>query len=159
MKKQMIIAALSLTLTTVSFSQNAAQPATSTPPSAAATPQQSPSSASTGQTAAQRHSQPQSKTKEEFAAYQTVIAVTDPTAALTAADAFAAKFPQSELRYALYSQLLQKFYAADNRDKVIETGKKLLAIEPVDAMALIMVATATAETTHDTDLDAEEKYA
>ena len=87
-----------------------------------------------------------------------MIAVTDPVAALTAADAFASKFPQSELRYALYSQLLQKFYAADNRDKVIETGKKLLAIEPVDAMALIMVATATAESTHDTDLDAEEKY-
>jgi hypothetical protein len=162
MRKQMITAVLSITLTAVAFSQNAAQPAkpaTPAPQTPAATSQQTPSSASTGQTAAQRHGQPQAKTKDEFAAYQTVIAVADPTAALTAADSFAAKFPQSELRYALYSQLLQKFYAADNRDKVIETGKKLLAIEPVDAMALIMVATATAETTHDTDLDAEEKYA
>ena len=145
------------------LAQNAAQPAkpaTGAPQTAAPAASTPPSSPQTpaGQTVAQRHGQPQAKTKEEFAAYQTAVAVADPNAALTAADDFSAKYPQSELRYVLYSTLLQKFYAADNKDQVIETGKKLLAIEPQDAMGLIMVATALAETTHETDLDRDEKY-
>jgi tetratricopeptide (TPR) repeat protein len=141
------------------LAQNApqtAKPATAPPQNQPAAPQTSPSAS--GQTASQRHSQPQAKTKEEYAAYQTAVAVADPNAALAAADDFASKYPQSELRYVLYSTLLQKFYAADNKDKVIESGKKLLAIEPQDAMALIMVSTALAETTHETDLDRDEKY-
>jgi tetratricopeptide (TPR) repeat protein len=153
MKNRLSISILALlAMLTPALSQNA--PQTSKPATAA------PAAPSTnGQTASQRHGQPQAKTKEEFAAYQTAVAVADPTAALAAADDFSSKFPQSELRYVLYSTLLQKFYAADNKDKVIDTGKKVLAIEPGDAMALIMVATSLAETTHDTDLDRDEKYA
>ena len=109
-------------------------------------------------TVSQRHGQPQAKTKEEFAAYQAATAIEDPTAGLTAADQFAEKYPQSELRYVLYSQLLQKFYGANLSSKVVEAGHKLLAIEPEDALAKIMVASALAETTHDTDLDQDEKY-
>jgi tetratricopeptide (TPR) repeat protein len=63
-----------------------------------------------------------------------------------------------ELRYVLYAQLLQKFYSANESSKVVEAGHKLLAIEPEDALAKIMVATALAESTHDTDLDQDEKY-
>lgn len=109
-------------------------------------------------TVAQRHGKPQAKTKEEFAAYQAVVAIQDTAAELTAADQFADKYPQSELRYVLYSQLLQKSYSANDPSKAIEAGHKLLAIEPEDALAKIMVATTLAESTHDTDLDQEEKF-
>lgn len=105
-----------------------------------------------------KHGQPQAKTKEEFAAYQAVTTTADPAAALKAADDFAQKYPQSDLRYILYSQLLQKAYAGNQADSVIDIGHKVLVIEPDDALALIMVATTLSETTHDTDLDKDEKF-
>jgi tetratricopeptide (TPR) repeat protein len=111
-----------------------------------------------GKTVAQRHGKPQAKTKEEFADYQAAVAIPDPTAELEAAGKFAEKYPQSELRYVLYSQLLQKFYGANDSSKVVDTGRKVLAIEPEDALAKVVIATALAESTHDTDLDQDEKY-
>jgi hypothetical protein len=111
-------------------------------------------------TVSQKHAQPQAKSKEEFAAFQTAAAPTpDLAAALKAADDFSQKYPQSDLRYVLYAQLLQKANAASQTPIVIDAGRKLLAIEPQDAMALIIVSTALAESTHDTDLDQDEKYA
>lgn len=141
--------------------QTAAKPAspsgTQSSPAQAAPAQTPP--ASEGKTAAQRHGAPQAKTQEELAAYNAVASQADLNAALTAADQFSEKYPQSELRYLIYAQLLQKFYTANQPAKVIDVGHKVLAIEPEDSMAKIMIATAIAETTHDTDLDQEEKYA
>ena len=139
-------------------SQNAAKPAaTSQVPTSTS---QAPQAASpANQTVAQRHGKPQAKTKEEFADYNTDAAIDDVTAQLTAADQFAQKYPQSELRYGLYLTVMQKAYGANQPDKVIEAGRKVIAIEPEDSLAKIMVATALAETTHESDLDQDEKYA
>src|SRR4051812_40094058 len=93
---KVLISAFMLLATTGAFCQAPAQAKGTTPPQAA--------SSAAGLTAAQRHGQPQAKTKEEFADYQTAAAVADPAAAITAADQFAQKHPQSELRYVLYSQ-------------------------------------------------------
>ncbi len=45
---------------------------------------------------------PQAKTQEEFAAYKAAVALTDPAAQEKAANDFAAKFPDSELRPVVY---------------------------------------------------------
>lgn len=145
-------------LAVCAFAQNTPAKSESKPATPAATAAQSATPAAAGATAAQRHGSPQAKTKEEYEAYTAVAGQADLNAALMAADQFSEKFPQSELRYVLYAQLLQKAYGANQSAKVVDIGHKVLAIEPEDSMSLIMVATALAETTHDTDLDQEEKF-
>ncbi len=109
-------------------------------------------------TVSQKHAQPQAKTKAEYDDFKAASAVADLAAALKAADDFSKNHPASELSYVLYAQLLQKANAANNSALVIDAGHKLLEIEPQDAMALILVSNALAESTHDTDLDQDEKY-
>lgn len=150
------LSGLTLALVLSGYAQNAPQKPDANKPAGQTA---APASTAPAATAAQRHGSPQAKTNEEYAAFQAAAAQTDLNAALAAADQFAEKYPQSELRYVIYAQLMQKFYGANQPAKVIEAGHKVLTIEPEDSMALIMVATAISETTHDTDLDQDEKYA
>ncbi|MEO5936063.1 MAG: hypothetical protein ABIP81_02515 [Terriglobales bacterium] len=101
---------------------------------------------------------PEAKTPEEFKAYQDAIAVPDAAAAEVAADAFAKQYPASELRVPAYSMLLQKAYEANETSKILSLGRKVLAIEPDNAMTQVVTATAMAETTKTTDLDYAEKF-
>jgi len=102
---------------------------------------------------------PQAKTQEEFKAFQTASAATTPEAQEKAADDFAAKFPQSELRPLLYRQAMNSYQNANNADKMVEMGRKILAIDPDDPQALIEVAEVLSERTRSTDLDFNEKTA
>ncbi len=102
---------------------------------------------------------PEAKSQEEFKAYQDVVAITDLAAAETAADEFAKKYPASELRVSAYGMVLQKAYESGDSEKVIGLGRKFLAIDPESPMTLVVTATALAETTKETDLDAEQKNA
>ena len=52
---------------------------------------------------------PQAKTQPEFDAYKAAAAITDPAAQEKAADDFAAKFPDSELRPLLYKSVMQSY--------------------------------------------------
>lgn len=102
---------------------------------------------------------PEAKTQEEFKAYQDVVAVADLAAAETAADEFAKKYPDSELRVAAYSRTLEKAYQTGDSKRIISLGRKVLAIEPDNAMTQVVTSSALAETTRETDLDSAEKYA
>lgn len=102
---------------------------------------------------------PQAKTQPEFEAYKAAVAQTDPAALEKAADDFATKFPQSELRTLLYSGAMQRYQGANNTDKMAEMGRKVLAIDPDDPGALVGVAQSITEQTHDTDLDKDQKVA
>lgn len=102
---------------------------------------------------------PQAKSQEEFKAYQEAAVATDPAQAEAAADAFAAKYKDSELRPLLYHRTLQLYQSANNADKAIEVGRKLLAIDPNDLAANVMVAQLLSERTRDTDLDKDERLA
>lgn len=136
------------------------QPAQQAQPEQQGQPQQPPAQAQPGQgqPAPAQPTGPQAKSKEEYQAY--VAASQQPTldAAEKAADDFAAKFPDSQLRAPLYRALVQKFYQAGDADKVLENAKKVLAMEPNDTMSLVMASTMLAETTRDTDLDKDQKY-
>jgi tetratricopeptide (TPR) repeat protein len=113
----------------------------------------------TATTAPQGKRPPQAKTQPEYEAFNAAMALTDPAAAEKAADDFAAKFPESELRVVLYKAALQKYQAVNNGDKMLEMAQKALSFDPDDPEALVAVAQVLAERTHDTDLDRDQKLA
>ena len=108
-------------------------------------------------TAPQGKRAPAAKTQPEFEAYKAAIQLTDGAAAEKAADDFAAKFPDSELRVVLYKQAMQKYQS--NPDKLLEMAQKALAIDADDPEALVTAAQVITERTHDTDLDRDQKLA
>lgn len=102
---------------------------------------------------------PQAKTQPEFEAYKTDMALTDAAAQEKAADDFAAKFPDSELRVVLYKSAMQKYGATGNSDKMLEMGQKALTFDADDPEALVTVAQVLTERTKDTALDKDERLA
>ncbi len=152
MKRAAILIAV-LGMCAWSFGQSNTKPATqSTPAGQAAQP--------AGQAAAPAGKRPPAaKTQPEFEAYKAAVVQTDPAALEKAADEFATKFPDSELRTMLYTAAMQHYQQANNADKMIDMAKKVLAIDADDPAALVGVAQAMAERTHDTDLDKDQRYA
>ncbi|HUQ49536.1 MAG TPA: hypothetical protein VM056_02390 [Terriglobales bacterium] len=165
MNKFFSISAAALLTTALAFAQTttapkpAQTPATGTQPAAKQPAAQQPATGATPAEAPKTQKAPEAKSQEEFAAYQAVATQADLTLAETAADEFVKKYPASELKSAVYGALLQKHYQAGDSPKVVTVGRKLLATEPDNAMALVVTATALAETSKDTDLDHEERYA
>ena len=122
--------------------------------------QNPPAGQTSGQAAAPAGKRPpQAKTQPEFEAYKAAMAQTDPAALEKAADDFATKFPESELRPLLYTATMQRYQQANNGEKMLEMGRKVLSIDPDDPGALVGVAQALAEQTRDTDLDKDQKIA
>jgi tetratricopeptide (TPR) repeat protein len=111
------------------------------------------------QAATQGKRPPAAKTQPEFDAYKAAIALTDAAAEEKAADEFATKFPDSELRVVLYKLAMQRYQAANNADKMVDMAQKALTFDPDDPEALVGVAQVLAERTRDTDLDKDQKLA
>jgi len=101
---------------------------------------------------------PQAKTQPEFDAYKAAAAATDLAAMEKAADDFAAKFPDSELRVLLYRNAMHAYQNTNNAEKTEAMGRKVLAIDPDDPDSLTTVAEVIAERTRDTDLDKDQRY-
>jgi tetratricopeptide (TPR) repeat protein len=100
---------------------------------------------------------PQAKTKPEYDAYNAARQLTDPAAIEKAADDFATKFPDSELRVMLYKAAMQQYQAANNADKMMEMAHKALSYDPDDPEALVGVAQVLSERTRETDLDKDQR--
>jgi tetratricopeptide (TPR) repeat protein len=100
---------------------------------------------------------PQAKTQPEFDAFNAATKNTDPAALEKAADDFAAKFPDSELRLLLYKSAMRAYQNANNADKMLDMGRKCLTFDPNDPEALIDVAEVLTERTRDTDLDKDQR--
>lgn len=131
-----------------SFGQGNDKPAAQNPPAGQA-----------GQAAPAGKRPPAAKTQPEFEAYKAAVAQTDPAALEKSADDFAAKFPDSELRAMLYTTAMQRYQQANNTDKMVDMARKVLSIDPDDPAALVEIAQALAERTHDTDLDKDQRLA
>lgn len=99
------------------------------------------------------------KTQAEYAAYQAASSQQDLAKADADAMEFAAKFPDSELRSVLFEQLMRRYQEANNADKTLEMGRKVLALDPDSVFALIMVSSVLAERTSETDLDLQQRRA
>ncbi len=151
-----VLLATAVSLAQAPATQPAPQPATpsqSAPAPATATPQPA-----TAQAPAV-YKPPQAKTKPEYDAYKAGAALTSPDQVLAAADQFAQKYPDSELKKLLYLQAMNGFAQQNRPDKEIEAARKVVAIDPHDPNPLIHVASALVETTRDNDLDKEQRYA
>ena len=142
--KRLAMIGVVLSLASAAFAQD--KPAGQSTPATQATP-----------APAQGKRPPQAKTQPEFEAYKTAVASTDPTALEKAADDFATKYPDSELRVMLYKAAMQSYQRTGNSEKIIAMGRKALAVDPDDPEALVTVASELAEKTRDTDLDKDQR--
>jgi tetratricopeptide (TPR) repeat protein len=113
----------------------------------------------TAATAPQGKRPPQAKTQPEFQAYNAAMQLTDAAATEKAAQDFATKYPDSELRVVVFKSAMQKYQQANNADKMLDLGQKALTYDPDDPEALVAVAQVLAERTRDTDLDKDQKLA
>src|SRR6266481_5826736 len=102
---------------------------------------------------------PQTKTQPEFDAWKAAAAnTTDPAAAEKAADDFASKFPNSEVRVLLYQNAMRLYQNANNAEKTEAMGRKVLSLDGDHPEALVIVAEVIAERTRDSDIDKDQRY-
>ena len=98
---------------------------------------------------------PQTKTQPEFDAWKAAAAnTTDPAAAEKAADDFASKFPNSEVRVLLYQNAMRLYQNANNAEKTEAMGRKVLSLDGDHPEALVIVAEVI-----DSDLDKDQRFA
>jgi len=128
-------------------------------PAGKSTPAQQAGAQPAAQTAPAGKRPPQAKTQEEFKAYNDAAAITDPAAQEKAANDFATKFPDSELRPLLFKAVMHGYQQSNNADKMMEIAQKILTYDPDDPEALLGVSQVLAERTRDTDLDRDQKLA
>jgi tetratricopeptide (TPR) repeat protein len=135
-----------LSVTAWAGAQSTGQPAQQTPPAAA------------GATAPAAKRPPQTKTQPEYDAWKAASASPDGATMEKAADDFATKFPDSEVRVLLYKNTMRLYQNANNPDKTEAMGRKVLSFDADDPEALVIVAEVVAEKTRDTDIDKDQRY-
>jgi tetratricopeptide (TPR) repeat protein len=119
-----------------------------------------PASSSAPQTGTPNSGRPpvRTQTREEYKAYQAAVAnEQNPEAMEKAADDFAAKFPNSDVRVLLYRAAMSSYQNVGNPDKMMNMGLKVLAIDKDDPEALIGIAEILEERTGPTDLDRQQR--
>jgi len=131
--------------------QDSGQAAQQTPPASG-------QAAPAAPTAPQGKRPPQLKTKPEQDAYTAAAVITDPVGLEKAADDFATKFPDSEVRVLLYKSAMRLYQNANNAEKTETMGRKVMGFDGDDPEALVTVAEVIAERTRDSDLDKEQRY-
>ncbi len=136
---------------------------TAPPPAQSGDQNQSPSNAPSASSASPQtqpgHKLLQAKSQDELKAYQDAMSKTDPAQMEAAADAFAAKYPGSELKAALFVRAMNLYGQANNSEKLIELGRKAIAADPTNPVSLVQVGAALVEGTRDTDMDRDQRLA
>ncbi|HJX84112.1 MAG TPA: hypothetical protein VJ723_07205 [Candidatus Angelobacter sp.] len=102
---------------------------------------------------------PQARTQKEYADYNTAYAVSGGAAMEKAANDFAAAYPSSELRVYLYAKAMHEYQNENNTAKMLESGRKVLALDPDNSIALVLTANVLADGLGDTDQDRQQKIA
>jgi tetratricopeptide (TPR) repeat protein len=148
--RQTLVTAAVLLAATWATAQNA--------PSKTPAPAQGAQASATTPASPAQH-QPQAKSKEEFDAYHQAAAKTDPAQLEAAADEFAQKFPNSDLKELLYVQAMNLYQQQNNSSKVIVAGRKALEFDPQNPVPLVAVASALVMDTRESDLDRDARYA
>ena len=120
---------------------------------------QTPASSAGKQTQPAGKHVPQAKTHPEFNDYNTAYALTGGAAAEKAADEFAAKYPESELKVYLYQKAMHEYQNENNPAKMLSVGEKVLQLDPDNSIALVLTATVLADSLNDGDADRQAKIA
>jgi tetratricopeptide (TPR) repeat protein len=116
---------------------------------------QSPAGSGAQETADVRR--PQARSEQERDDFNAAYALTSATAAETAANNFAAKYSASELRRYLYSSAMLQYQRENNSAKMLAMGERVLELDPDNPLALVLTATALADSLTDRDRDREKK--
>lgn len=86
------------------------------------------------------------------------VAATVAARAEKAADDFATKFPDSEVKILLYKAAMRNYQNANNAEKTEAMGRKVLSLDGDDPESLVTVAEVIAERTRESDLDRDQRY-
>jgi len=100
---------------------------------------------------------PQAKSEQERNDFKTAYALTSAASEEAAANDFAAKYPESELRHYLYSSAMLLYQRENNSAKMLAMGEKVLELDADNPLALVLTATALADGLGDRDRDRERK--
>jgi tetratricopeptide (TPR) repeat protein len=103
-----------------------------------------------------RHT-PQAKTQAEYADYNAASAITSGAGMEKAANEFAARYPDSELRSILYSKAMHNYQTENNPARMLAMGEKVLTYDPDNPVALVLTATALSDNLADNDPDRKAK--
>ena len=129
----------------------------SNPQTGAQNANQQPSSPPANLTNPKGKHMPGYKAPEEYDRYVAVANAPTPETAEDLAHQFEVKFPKSELLPIVYQQVMNKYQKADNGDKTLDMGRKVLQYDPDNVFALAMNATVLVERTRSTDIDRDER--
>ena len=102
---------------------------------------------------------PQAKTQAEYADYNTANAITTGAAMEKAANDFAARYPDSELRSILYSKAMHNYQAENNPARMLAMGEKVLTYDPDNSVALVLTATVLSDDLLENDPEGARKVA
>jgi tetratricopeptide (TPR) repeat protein len=102
---------------------------------------------------------PEAKSAEELKAFQEVYARKAGPELESGAGEFSTKYPDSQLTVLLYRAAMYAYEAANNPDKLIEMGRKMIALDPNNPEALLGAGSTLAEKTRESDLDRDERLA
>lgn len=102
---------------------------------------------------------PQAKTHPEFNDYNAAYAIAGGAASEKAADEFAAKYPDSELKAFLYAKAMHEYQTENNQPKILSSGQKVLQLDPDNAVALVLTANVLSDSLSETDPDRDKKVA
>ncbi len=101
---------------------------------------------------------PQASSEQERNDYLAAASSSSSGAGLeAAAEDFAARYPQSELRAYLYAQTMQQYQAENNAPKLLAMAEKVLALNPNHSVALALSATVLADSLEPEDHDRARK--
>jgi len=100
---------------------------------------------------------PQPKTDQEFIDFTIASGMRGGSAMEKAAEDFAVKYPDSEMRVLLFLNAMHEYHKENNPRKMITTGEKVLEFEPYNPIGLVLTAAALADTLSDCDPDREAK--
>ena len=101
---------------------------------------------------------PQAKTPAEYQVYARASEIADAGNAEKSAEQFATEYPDSELRYLLFSRVMRLYQEANDGNGVLRNGRKVLTFHLNDPVALVMISTVLAEHTADNDPDKEVRF-
>jgi tetratricopeptide (TPR) repeat protein len=100
---------------------------------------------------------PQARSAQERADFNTAYALTGAATEEAAAIDFANRYPASELRRYLYSSAMLQYQRENNPVKMLAMGERVLALDPDNPLALVLTATALADSLGDHDRDRDKK--
>jgi tetratricopeptide (TPR) repeat protein len=98
------------------------------------------------------------KSSAEYEAYQKIARQPNLKSADAQAQDFAFRFPESDLRAALFQSLMLKYQAANNAEGTIANAERVLLIDPPNVIALVTAANVFAERTIPGKPDSDERF-